>query len=441
MVSRHAHAPPTHNSLKSALADVEQRYVEANPKSHRRFEAARAFMPGGNTRTVLHFDPFPLGVVKGEGARIEDLDGHVYTDFLGEYSAGLYGRSNQVIQAAIREAVDGGMTLGAPNRWEAPFAELICDRFPSIDLVRFTNSGTEANLMAIGAARAFTKRDKVMVFDGGYHGGVLYFGSRNSPVNAPFDYVFAPYNDTEATTALIRENAADLAAILIEPMMGSGGCINAEPEFLQALRDAATEYGIILIFDEVMTSRMSGGGLQKRLGIIPDMTSLGKYLGGGCSFGAFGGRADIMALFDPTSPSYLSHAGTFNNNVLTMAAGYAALSEIFTEEAADVLFDKGEALKATLNRIAAEKETTVQVTGSGSIMCIHSIGGTLRCPADAKDPLTERGKLMHLEILLRGYVFAQRGYISLNLAQDDADFEGFAAAFEDVLDTHGDAWR
>lgn len=441
MSAQHLPAEPTHNSLKSALGEVEQRYVAANPKSFERFEAARSFMPGGNTRTVLHFDPFPLGVVKGEGARIEDLDGHIYTDFLGEYSAGIFGRSNPVIQAAIREAVDGGMTLGAPNRWEGPFAELICNRFPSIELVRFTNSGTEANLMALGAARAFTKRDKVLVFDGGYHGGVLYFGSRNSPVNAPFDYVFATYNDTEQTLGQIREHANDLAAILIEPMMGSGGCMNAEPEFLKALRDAATEYGIVLIFDEVMTSRMSSGGLQKRVGIIPDMTSLGKYLGGGCSFGAFGGRRDIMALFDPTSPSYLSHAGTFNNNVLTMAAGYAALSQVFTEEVADRLYHKGEALKRTLNKIAADKETTIQVTGSGSIMCIHSVSGKLLRPADAKDPLGARGNLLHLEILMRGYVFAQRGYISLNLALEDEDFNGFAEAFEEVLEKHGDMWR
>jgi glutamate-1-semialdehyde 2,1-aminomutase len=436
-----AHPGVVHNSLGAALGDVERRFTEANPKSHARFEAARLFMPGGNTRTVLHYDPFPVGIVQGKGAKIEDLDGHVYTDFLGEYSAGLYGRSNDVIQAAIREAVDGGMTLGAPNRWEAPFAELICERFPSIDLVRFTNSGTEANMMALGAARAFTKRKKIMVFDGGYHGGVLYFGNRTSPVNAPFDYVFATFNDIEATLALIEAQAGDLAAILLEPMMGSGGCMNADPEFLQALRDAATKHGIVLIFDEVMTSRMSGGGLQKRLGITPDMTTLGKYLGGGCSFGAFGGRKDIMALFDPTSASFLSHAGTFNNNVLTMAAGFAALSKVFTEEAADALFQKGETLKARLNAIAREKGTTIQITGSGSIMCIHSVSGTLRRPEDAKDPLPGRRKLIHLEMLMRGYTFADRGYISLNLAHQDEDFDGFAQAFADVLDAHGDIWR
>jgi len=441
MVSGNSEPVRSHNVLSAALQDVEDRYSQSNPKSHAHWQAARAHMPGGNTRTVLHFDPYPVVIVKGEGARLHDLDGHGYTDFLGEYSAGLFGHSNTIIQDAIKEAVDDGLTLGAPNRWESKFAQLICTRFPSIDLVRFTNSGTEANLMAIGAARAFTKRDKVMVFDGGYHGGVLYFGTRASAVNAPFDYVFGTYNDVEQTLAAISENADDLAAIIIEPMMGGGGCINAEPVFLQALCDAADKHCIVLIFDEVMTSRSSSGGLQKRLGILPDLTTLGKYLGGGCSFGAFGGRGDIMCLFDPTSPKFLSHAGTFNNNVLTMAAGCAALSQVFTEEAADDLYARGEALKGELNRIAREKGKSLRLTGTGSLMCIHSVGDHMRKPADVADPMPDRGKLLHLELFMRGFAFAQRGYIALNLAMTDDDMSEFAQAFADVIDIHGEFWE
>ncbi len=430
----------SHNVLTAALQDVENRYAKANPESLARWEATRAHMPGGNTRTVLHFDPFPLVITKGEGTYIHDLDGHSYTDFLGEYSAGLFGHSNPIILDAIREALDEGLALGAPNRWEAKFAELICARFASIDLVRFTNSGTEANLMAIGAARAFTKREKVMVFDGGYHGGVLSFGSRSSFINAPFEYVFGTFNDVESTLAAVLDNANELAAILIEPMLGAGGCITAEPSFLQALRDAADEHGIVLIFDEVMTSRSSSGGLQKKLGIAPDMTTLGKYLGGGCSFGAFGGRNDIMCQFDPTSPNYLSHAGTFNNNVLTMAAGCAALSQVFTQSAADDLFARRERLRDELNRIARQKGKSLQVTGTGSIMSIHSVGQPVRTLEDAADPMPGRGKLLHLEMFLRGFAFAQRGYISLNLAMTDEDLSGFARTFAEVIDIHGELW-
>ena len=182
-------------------------------------------------------------------------------------------------------------------------------------------------------------------------------------MSIPFPYVFARYNDLEGTQALIERHAHELAAIIIEPMMGAGGCIPAEPDFLAGLRDAATRHGIILIFDEVMTSRLSPGGLQARLGIIPDMTTFGKYLGGGMSFGAFGGRGSIMERFDPSRPDALPHSGTYNNNVLTMAAGVAGLSRVFTPEAADALTATGERFKARLNAIGLRRGVPVQVTG------------------------------------------------------------------------------
>ncbi|MCP5367517.1 MAG: aminotransferase class III-fold pyridoxal phosphate-dependent enzyme [Hyphomicrobiales bacterium] len=427
-----------HNRLLSSLENVKQRYHAANPESYARWQNARNFMPGGNTRTVLHYDPFPVSIVKGDGTYVHDLDGHRYTDFLGEYSAGLYGHSNEVILDAIREAIAGGMTLGGPNNWESKFAEAVCERFPSIDLVRFTNSGTEANLMALGAARAHTGRDRILVMDGGYHGGVLYFGSRNSPVNAPFDLVFGRFNDIERTLDLIDANRNELAAVLIEPMMGSAGCIAADKEYLTALRAATEKHGIVLIFDEVMTSRSSSGGLQKVLGILPDMTTVGKYLGGGCSFGGFGGRRDIMELFDPTSPKALSHAGTFNNNVMTMAAGYIALTKVFTEDAADQLYARGETLRGNLNAIVKAKGAKVQVTGVGSILGVHPVDHPITAPDSFKDQRLQHRQLLHLEMLMHGFVFAQRGYMSLNLAMTDEDLAGLATAFASVLDMHAD---
>lgn len=426
------------NRLKDALADVTERFVAANPESLKKWEQARQVMPGGNTRTVLHYDPFPLTMAKGQGAHLVDMDGHDYTDFLGEYSAGLYGHSNPVIISAIKDAIDDGMVLGAPNRWEAKLAAIICQRFASIDQVRFTNSGTEANLMALGAARAFTGRDKIMVFDGGYHGGVLYFAHGGSPVNVPFSLVLAPYNDTAGTLKAIEEHAHDLAAVIIEPMMGAGGCLPADREFLEALRSETKKHGIILIFDEVMTSRSSGGGLQQHLNIAPDITTLGKYIGGGASFGAFGGRGDIMAQFDPTSPTAIGHAGTFNNNVMSMAGGYAGLSEVFSPEAADDLFKLGEDFRARLNGLIAKRNLAMQFTGVGSIMGLHTLGHPIRTPADADDPTPEKGTLLHLEMMMRGFVYAQRGYITLSLAMVDGDLDNFVSAFDEVLATHAE---
>src|SRR6516225_1882802 len=306
--------------IEAALAEAEELYRARNPKSLAQHRQACMAMPGGNTRASIHVDPFPLTMVRGEGARLWDLDGHEYTDFLSEFTAGIFGHSHPAIRKAIDAALDSGLNFGAHTVTEARFAAAICARFPSIELVRFTNSGTEANLMAVSAARAITGRPKVLVFNGGYHGGVFYFRGHGGALNAPFEYLLGRYNDLPAVETLVRPNRAELTAILIEPMQGTTGCIPAEREFLAGLRALADETGALLIFDEVMTSRLAPGGLQEAHGILLDLTTLGKYVGGGMSFGAFGGRAEIMERFDPRRADAFQHAGTFNNNVLTMNA-------------------------------------------------------------------------------------------------------------------------
>jgi glutamate-1-semialdehyde 2,1-aminomutase len=426
-------------SLEDALKDAEARYVAANPKSRARDAAAARSLPGGNTRSILFYPPFPVTMTRGEGARLFDLDGHEYLDFLGEYTAGLYGHSDPVIHTAVKQALADGIVLGAPNRYEAELAKLMCERFPSVELVRFCNSGTEANLNALSGARAATGRSHILVFEGAYHGGMLSFAHGSSPMSIPFPYVFARYNDLEATQTLIERHKDQLAAIIIEPMMGAGGCIPAEPGFLAGLRAAASRHGIILIFDEVMTSRLSPGGLQATLGIIPDMTTFGKYLGGGMSFGAFGGRADLMSRFDPNRPDALPHSGTYNNNVLTMAAGVAGLSRVFTRQAASALTDRGERLKARLNAIGENSGVPVRVTGIGSILCMHFQHEPIRQPDDTLHTPAAARALFHLEMLRRGFYVARRGFIALSLPLTEADYEAFAAAFEDFLSACGPA--
>src|ERR1700737_1226305 len=344
---------PANIDLKAALAEAEEHYRARNPKSLAQHRAACAAIPGGNTRSAIHVDPFPLTMVRGEGARLWDLDGHEYVDFLSEFTAGIYGHSHPTILRAIASALEGGLNFGAHNATEAQFAASIWARFPSIELVRFTNSGTEANLMAVSAARAITGRPKILVFKGGYHGGVFYFRGHGSPLKAPFDFLLGPYNDLEAVEALVQPHRAELAAILIEPMQGTTGCILAERSFLAGLRSLASETGALLIFDEVMTSRLAPGGLQEGHGILPALTTLGKYVGGGMSFGAFGGRADLMERFDPRRPDAFQHAGTFNNNVLTMNAGLAGLTEIYTPERARTFNTGGDRLRERLNAAVA----------------------------------------------------------------------------------------
>ncbi len=425
--------PPANADLDSALAEARAEFIRRNPKSQKLYDEACASLPGGNTRTVLFYSPFPVTMVKGQGANLWDADGKKYVDFLGEYTAGLYGHSHPVIRKAIDQALDDGINRGAHNQLEGKLASLICARFPSIELVRFTNSGTEANLMAITVARHFTQRKKVMVFEGGYHGGIFTFADGNNPVNGPFDFVIAPYNDMEGTKKMIAEHAKDLAVIAIEPMQGGGGCISATPEFLKMLRDETSRVGAVLLFDEVMTSRLSPGGIQAILGITPDLTSLGKYIGGGMSFGAFGGRADIMSRFDPRRADSLPHAGTFNNNILTMSAGVVGMEQLYTPEVAVKLNAFGDKLRARLNAITRDKGLAMQFTGQGSMMSIHFLKGEVRSSRDAKKGNKDLGELFFLDLLARGIYIARRGMMALSLPITEADADQLVAAVEEFV--------
>src|SRR5260221_7811902 len=216
---------PANIDIAAALAEAQEEYRAHNPKSLAQWEKACAALPGGNTRSAIYVEPFPLTMARGEGSHLWDLDGHEYVDFLSEFTAGVFGHSHPAIRRAIDSALDSGWNLGAQGAAEARFAAAICARFPSIELVRFTNSGPEANLMAVTAARAITGRGKILVFAGGYHGGVFYFRGKGSVVNAPFDFLLGEYNDIEGTRALVPPHRPHLAAVPVGPMLGRRGCI------------------------------------------------------------------------------------------------------------------------------------------------------------------------------------------------------------------------
>ena len=423
-----------------ALADAIARFVAKNPKSLAQHAIAARHLPGGNTRTVLFHEPFPLTLTGGEGPHVTSLDGHVYADFLGEYTAGLFGHSDPVIRAAIDRALDGGINLGGHTRAEAELAATLCQRFASLESLRFTNSGTEANLMALCTARAVTGRGKVMVVDGAYHGGILTFAGEG-PLNAPFDYIRIPYNDPERALAKARAHGPDLAAIIVEPMLGAGGCIPAERPFLAALRQAADEHGAVLIFDEVMTSRLAPGGLQEVHAITPDMTTLGKYVGGGMSFGAFGGRHDIMARFDPHRADAFAHAGTFNNNILTMSAGLAAMRQVFPPQAASALSARGDAMRARLNEMAQAAGAAMQVTGAGSLMTVHMTRGEIRRPQDAAQGDKVLRDLFFFDMLDRGIWMSKRGMINVSLAITEAEITRLEQAVAEFLSSRATLLR
>ena len=462
-----AYDSSSHNKLEHALLRAHEEYERNNPVSQNSYEIACKYLPGGNTRTVLHTTPFPLTIQSGRGPILKTVDGHEYVDFLGEYTAGIYGHNNSVIRAAIDRALDNGWNYGGQNAMEAQLAQIVCQRFPAMEKVRFVNSGTEANMIALGTALVHTGKKKILVFTKGYHGSTISgrAASTKPSLNLPHDFVVAPYNDVKATRAIITglpENS--LAAILVEPMLGSGGCYAGTQEFLSLLRAEATRLNTLLIFDEIMTSRLSYHGYGHSLGIKPDMITVGKWVGGGMSFGAFGGREDIMKIFDPRL-GQLEHAGTFNNNILSMSAGVAGctllnadrLDELnglgddmrFRSETILAKFDiRGEVPMAPILDEAYSTSTITQngapegtagpavssgpaaspprmfVKGVSSLMSIQFSGAR-------KDML--QGVFYH-HMLQQGVYMAQRGFIALSIEITPEHVDLFLGALSDFCE-------
>ena len=422
--------------LQARVDEAQRRYIERNPNSARHQASAERVLPGGNTRTVLFYRPFPVVMARGEGCRLFDLDGHEYIDFLGEYTAGLFGHSHPVIRRAMSEAIDAGLNLAAHNQLEAELAAALCARFPSLERVRFTNSGTEANLMALSLARVVTGRPKLMVFEGAYHGGVFTFGGGNRALNAPFEFVIAPYNAPAECERLLLQHADSLAAVIVEPMLGAGGCIPAEREFLTLLRARSQHVGALLIVDEVMTSRLGVSGLHAEFGIRPDLMTAGKYLGGGSSFGAFGGRAELMDRFDPRRPDALPHAGTFNNNVISMAGGLAAVTQVYTPDQVHALNARGEALRERLNGLCRAARAPLQFTGVGSLLNSHGTSRAVRSTQDLLGASQEVEALLFFDLLEQGFYLARRGFMALSLALGQSELDRLADAFGQFLARH-----
>ncbi|KAF7544074.1 hypothetical protein G7Z17_g10235 [Cylindrodendrum hubeiense] len=416
--------------LQAELEAVAARYAERNPRSKALHSEAVKSMPGGNTRTVLHVGPFPVVMKSGKGFQITSEDGHTYTDFTAEFTAALYGHSNPVILSAISDVLQNtGMNIGATTAQEQIFARELCRRF-HLEHIRFANSGTEANLHALAAARAFTKKRKVVAFGGGYHGGVIGFAGDKPGANNVDreDWIVAKYNDLESARSAISSDG--VAAVIVEGVQGAGGAITGKPEFLRGIQEAAAKAGVLVILDEVMTSRLTAGGLAELRGLKPDLKTFGKYLGGGLAFGAFGGRADVMAAFDPRFPGALSHSGTFNNNTLVTHAGYAGLTKVYTPEVASQFTKKGDELRERLNEVT--KGTRVCFTGMGTILGIHF-------PADGTRDIERGGvveeidgirDLFWFDMLEEGFWVVRRGFIALVLETPESELERFVRCVE-----------
>ena len=377
--------------MESIEKDVEtRRYISDRPKSRVLQKEAEKYLPGGSSRGTSYFEPYPFFVDHAEGHHVFDVDGHRYLDFMLNATTYILGHANPLVVKAVQEQAARGLSYSNPTEAQVRLAKMLCDRVPSVDKIRFTNSGTEGTLNAIRLARAYTGRHKLAKFEGGYHGGHEYVSvsvfpplgklDPNGPTAVPEwpgqppsvadDVIVLPYNDVEACERVIREHAGDLACVIMEPVLSNFGYVPGNLEFLQGMRNLTSELGIILIFDEVQSFRMSTGGAQEYFGVIPDLTTFGKIIGGGMPVGAWGGRDDLMALYDPTDGAVVTHSGTFNANPMTMVAGEATLKQL-TPDSYERMNSLGEMLREKLRAVFNELDVPAQVTGVGSFFGIH----------------------------------------------------------------------
>src|SRR5438093_9703647 len=350
--------------------------MRSRSKSEQLFAEALKHIPGGVNSPVRAFRAVggkPFFVNKAKGARVWDVDGNEYVDYVGTWGPAILGHAHPRIIQAVQQAAENGTSFGIPNPLEVTMAKLICARVPSVQKVRMCNSGTEACMSAIRLARGFTKREKIIKFDGCYHGhadsllvkagsGALTFGHPDSAgVPAAFTQhtIVLPFNDPAAVQAAFAANQGEIAGIILEPVPGNAGLYLPKPGYLEFLRDITRVNGALLIFDEVMTGfRLAEGGAQQRFGIAPDLSCFGKVIGGGLPVGAFGGRAEIMDCLAPDGPVY--QAGTLSGNPLAMAAGIAALEELATNDAYARLEQLGAQLEAGMKDAATRSGVSIQ---------------------------------------------------------------------------------
>jgi glutamate-1-semialdehyde 2,1-aminomutase len=357
-------------------------------KSKSLFQRAQKILPGGVNSPVRAFKSVglsPVFIHRANGSKLWDVDGNMYIDYVGSWGPMLLGHAHPEVTEKVREAVEGGLSFGAPTEMEVEIAELICRMVPSIDVVRMVNSGTEATMSAVRLARAYTKREKIIKFEGNYHGhadsflikagsGALTLGSPDSPgvtKGTAKDTLIARFNDIASVRELFDNNKDEIAAVILEPVVGNMGCVPPENGFLQKIRDLCTEHKSVLIFDEVMTGfRLAPGGAQERFGVTPDLTTLGKIIGGGMPVGAYGGKREIMEMIAPAGPVY--QAGTLSGNPIAMTSGYAMLEYI--KNNAEILYDeleqKGAAIEDGVTTLIRNNRYPVTVNRVGSMFTL-----------------------------------------------------------------------
>lgn len=413
-----------------------KKYVSKTHKSKALYERAKNLLPAGVSYSIRYFEPYPFYTVKAKGSKLYDVDGNEYVDYWMGHGALILGHSHPAVVRAVKEQVEVGTHFGTCHNFEVELAEQVAKMVPNAEMVRFTNSGTEANMYAVRLARAHTSRDKIVKFEGGWHGGydALHVGVKH-PFDVPEsagltagavkDTIVAPFNDLSGVREKVK--GEDVAAIVVEPVLGAGGCIPAEREFLKGLRELCDERDILLIFDEVITGfRLAPGGASQYYNVVPDITVLGKILGGGFPIGAFCGRREIMERLNTLiykRPHHSFHGGTFAANPISMVAGLATLRLLEDGRLIAGLNRAGERLRAKMKDVFEANDVNAQVTGEGSLFNIHFTDKEVKGPRDVLEADKMRIFEYHMNMVVNGIFFLPTHVCSISTAHSEADIE------------------
>jgi glutamate-1-semialdehyde 2,1-aminomutase len=415
------------------------------------FQRGQAYLPGGVNSPVRSFRGVggePVVVASGAGSRLTDVDGNEYIDYCGSWGPLILGHAHPSVVEAVSQAAKTGLTYGAATEPEVELAQLVCEAVPSIEMVRFVSSGTEATMSALRVARAFTSRDKVLKFDGCYHGhadGLLVQAgsgiatlslpdSAGVPASYAAETLVAPYNDVATLEALFAQRGAEIAAVIVEPVAANMGVVPPQPGFLERLRSLCNESGSLLIFDEVITGfRVGLGGYQAESGVTPDLTCLGKVIGGGMPVGAYGGRRDVMQMIAPLGPVY--QAGTLSGNPLAMAAGLATLRELGRPGFFAAIAAKAERLEGGITDAAAERGIPLRINRVGSLLTAFFSDSPVTDYATARRADSQRYARFFHALLDAGVYFPPSQYEAafVSEAHSDEDIESTIKAVEGAL--------
>jgi glutamate-1-semialdehyde 2,1-aminomutase len=414
------------------MPTIEAQYIARTPQSAAMGPRAQKVMPAGDTRAAGYHTPYPLTIASAKGVTLTDIDGNDYLDLSNNFTSLLHGHAYQPIVDAVSRVIGSGTAWPARNNTQVELAELICERVPSIDLVRFCNSGSEANMLALHVARTHTGRHKILMAQFGYHGSheafeAGYFG--NTGDKAWPHTIVAPWGDAAAFEAILADQGDEIAAVFLEGAMGASGLVQAPTEFFRRVIDATHRAGAVFVLDEVITLRLSTGGHQVNLGITPDLTTLGKIIGGGYPVGAVGGRADLMSLLDPTR-GRIFHSGTFNGNPVTTAAGVVSYGHL-TSDAVTRMAGQAERLERHLADSAAKVGLPFSCRKVGSLLNMY-FSDVLPAASLTRDD-SETMRLVHLAGMNHGLYFASRGLLVLSTVMTDQHITEVCSRFESVL--------